>query len=194
MIAAERETVQVEVLNKMNEMKMLHSAHGTETSKATSFLTKFLGQFDVLKKSETKTKVLICEDCRIIVRLMKKHLEMEGFEVTTTETPVHYLNKKSLEAFDLIITDNQMPYMMGTQFIEFVERELKLDIPIYIHSGDPDLKNRLHLSNVLRGVFKKGDGFESTLQTIISDFKKYQEEFRTKIETKYAMTINTLMA
>lgn len=193
MIEVEKNRVQAEVMEKMNEMKALHSSPIPEKNKI-SFLSKFLGPFDLSKKGECKTKVLICEDCRLMSRLMKKILEMRGLDVTITETPAHFLTKKSLETFDFIITDNHMPYMMGTQFIEYVEKELKLGIPIYIYSGDPDLKGSLQLSNVLRGVFEKGGGFESTLQTILTDFKKYQDELKAKIEMKFVMTANTLMA
>jgi CheY-like chemotaxis protein len=192
MIEVEKNRIQVEVMEKMNELKAHH--HQASVKSKTTFLSRFLSPFELLKKEETKTRVLLCEDCRILVRLMKKLLEQKGFDVTVTESPAHFLNKKSLEAFDLIITDNHMPYMMGTQFIEFVENELKLNIPMYVYSGDPDLKDRLPLSKVLRGVFEKGYGFESTLQTILFDFNKFQEELKNNIEMKFAMTANTLMA
>lgn len=193
MIASEKERIQTEVMCRMNEMKELHQDHTTPKNRQ-SIISKFLNPFEMVRKENVKTKILLCEDNTPLAIVIRKLLEKKGFDVTVTETPAHFLSKERLSTFDFIITDNQMPYMMGTQFIEFVEKELQLAIPMYIYSGDSDLKGRIPLGKVLRGIFEKGAGFENVFQTILSDFTSYKDDLNAKHEVKLAITANTLMA
>lgn len=195
MISVEKDRIQTEVMEKMNDMKASHSSKPSDVPAKSSFLEKFLAPFDLRKKSNNNIRVLICEDCSLWTKLLKRSLEKQEIEVTTSISPVYFLNKKLLESFDLIITDNQMPYMYGTQFIEFIEKELQLAIPIYLHSADPSLKNEVPLSKVLRGIFEKGKSLDATLNTILNDFKSLQNaNLKTELELKYAVAANTLIA
>jgi len=192
MISVEKNRIQIEVMEKMNDMKATRSPETSENK--TNFLTKLLAPFDLRKKENEKLKVLLCEDDKLWTMIIKKYLENEGVEVTTSISPVHYLSRKALASFDLIITDNQMPYMYGTQFVDYVEKELALDIPMYICSADSSLKEDVSLTKVLKGIFYKGCGLELTVKTILDDFKKYQDNLQEKAELKFAMTANTLIA
>lgn len=193
MIEIEKNKTRVEVMSKINEIQGIHHRKEGQEEKE-SFLGRFLKPFESRETNAQRMKVLVCEDCKILSKLLCKIMEKKGIEVTLTESPVHFLNKDRLEKFDFVITDNNMPYMKGTQFIEFVEKELKLHIPIYIHSGDSYLKNELPLTKVLRGIFVKGSSFDDVLRNILTDFKSYRDELNSKIEMKLAMTANALMA
>ena len=195
MISVEKDRIQTEVMEKMNDMKAGHPSQPSDVPTKSSFLEKFLAPFDLRKKSNDNIRVLVCEDCSLWTKLLKRALEKQGIEVITSISPVYFLNKKNLESFDLIITDNQMPYMFGTQFIEFVEKELQLKTPIYLHSADSSLKNEIPLTKVLRGIFEKGKSLDATLSTILNDFKILQNEnMKSELELKYAMAANTLIA
>ncbi len=187
MIEVEKNRIQVEVMTKMDEIKSGYQ-------QKESFLSRFLRPFESTKPQKNKLKVLICEDSEILCKIISKIMEKKGFDVTATETPTHFLTKERLADFDFIITDNNMPYMMGTQFTEYVEKELKLELPMYLYSGDPDLKNEWPLTKVRRGIFEKGSGFEAVLQKILTDFNSYKDEMNAKLEMKLAITANTLMA
>lgn len=193
MMTVEKDRIQTEVKEKMSDMKAYHASETSVVEAKTSFLSKFLAPFDLRQKTG-KIKVLVCEDCSLWTKLLKNYLERAEAEVTTSLSPVYFLNKKSLESFDLIITDNQMPYMYGTQFVEYIEKELQLDIPIYIHSADSSLKENLPLSKVLRGIHEKGASLAPTIKAILDDFRVFQENQRSKMELKYAITANTLIA
>lgn len=190
MFELEKNRIQVEVMSKVSEFNDQHSSCVVNKVKP-HFLEKFLRPFEKNKEASEKIKILLCEDCPVLSKITRKLLEKKGYEVTTTETPIHFLSKASLQNFDFVITDNRMPYMFGTQFVEYVENELRLDLPMYIYSGDTDLKHRYPLTNVLRGVFEKGSGVEEILQTIISDFKDYKERLNAAGLSQYYSAVAT---
>jgi len=175
MIELENNRIQIEVMSKIEDVKQTHKA-SQDLQEKTSFLAKFFKPDESVNK---KLKILFCEDSKLLSLIVRKMLELKGFEVTVSETPVHFLSKESLKSFDLVITDNNMPYMTGTQFTEYVEKELRIDLPMYIYSGDPYLKEELDTTKVRRGIFEKGIGFEKVLQSILDDFKIYKKELNT---------------
>lgn len=172
----DKDRLQTEVLTKIREVKM-HAFHVTPETGKINFLSKFLN-FNEKNKTESKKRVLLCEDDKLISKLLTRHLENNGFEVVSTVSPIFYTSKESLESFDFIITDNRMPYMFGTQFVEFVEQELKLNVPMYLHSGDCDLKEQYSLSNVLKGIFVKGGGFDLLVSQIKKDLELSSNQFK----------------
>lgn len=191
MFEIDKDRIQTEVITKMEEIKAMSEK---QISNKESFLSRFIKPFADSKVSNQNLKVLICEDCALLSKIIRRVMEKEGFNVTVTATPAPFLTRERLAEFDFIITDNNMPYMLGTQFIEYVEKELKMDIPMYLYSGDPFLKDIWPLTKVRRGIFEKGSGFESVLQRIMSDFKNYKDEMNAILEMKLSMTANTLMA
>lgn len=194
MIEVEKNRIQTEVIAKMEDFKKLHNQTSHENERG-GFLSKFLKPFDLLnpKESDRKTKILYCEDCKTLSKLIQRLLESKGFDVTVSETPIHFLSKERLKQFDFVITDNNMPYMTGTQFTEYVEKELHLDIPMYLFTGDSHLRQELPITKVRRGIFDKGYGFASALQSILSDFQIYNQELKEKFEMKLAITANTMI-
>lgn len=192
MVDVEKGRIRVEVTAKMDEVRSIqHTNEGQ--SGGSGFLAKFFKPFEPTKPQAQRLKVLVCEDERIIRLVLKKTLEENDLDVTLTDNPVSYLSRERLHNFDFIITDNRMPYMWGTQFIEYVENHLRLDIPMYIYSGDPYLKKELSLTKVLRGIFEKGSGIEGVLQTILADYQKYRAETDVKMEMNMAMASARLM-
>lgn len=169
MIELEKTRLQTEVKCKLSEMSQKNAEINPDSDKI-NFIKKFFN----FKKDEVESeiiprKVLVCEDDILMTKLLRRFLEAKGLNVTTTVSPIFFADKKLLLGFDFIITDNQMPYMHGTQFVDYVEKELQMNVPMYIHSGDCDLKNKHPITKVLREVFVKGAGFDSIFKKISED-------------------------
>lgn len=62
-------------------------------------------------------KALIVDDSPTIRNLVAYCIEREGFEVTPAVDGLHALDEVKLQAFDVIITDINMPNMDGIAFI-----------------------------------------------------------------------------
>lgn len=84
-----------------------------------------------------KPRVLVAEDSPMLRALMKKALEAAGVSMTLAENGRQALELAQAEAFDLVVLDNRMPELDGTE----VCTELKADarwsaIPVIIITGD----------------------------------------------------------
>jgi CheY-like chemotaxis protein len=60
-------------------------------------------------------RILIAEDNRILSDVMRFNLQKAGFEVTVAENGTIAVEHLQLQAFDLLITDYQMPGLDGEQ-------------------------------------------------------------------------------
>ena len=81
-------------------------------------------------------KILIIDDERDLVELMKEHLLNFGFQVMIASDGVVGLTKAKTELPDLIILDLSMPHMDGIKFIQLIkEIDPAKEIPVLISSG-----------------------------------------------------------
>ncbi len=63
-------------------------------------------------------RILLVEDSPFFRQLAKKHLESEGYRVTTAENGQEGLTKINEHEFDLVVSDIQMPIMDGLAFLK----------------------------------------------------------------------------
>lgn len=78
-------------------------------------------------------KILIVDDERDFVELMKMRLESAGFTVVCAHNGAEALNKTLKEKPDLIVLDIAMPEVDGYTFVKRLrERENLRDIPVII--------------------------------------------------------------
>lgn len=81
------------------------------------------------------TKILVVDDERNIVNLIKIHLVMRGYEVITAFNGLEAVEKAKAEKPDLVTLDIKMPIMDGYQVIEALKRDPETaTIPIIILS------------------------------------------------------------
>ena len=81
-------------------------------------------------------KILIIDDERDLVELMKEHLLNLGFQVMIASDGVVGLTKAKTELPDLIILDLSMPHMDGIKFIQYIkEIDPAKEIPVLVSSG-----------------------------------------------------------
>jgi len=62
---------------------------------------------------ESKVKILVAEDNRLILAVVCRMLDALGCEATGTSDGLEALSRFEREDFDLVLTDLQMPYLDG---------------------------------------------------------------------------------
>lgn len=79
-------------------------------------------------------QILVAEDEDIIKILYQRALTMFGYEPHIESDGVSAFEYFTQNQVDLVITDNEMPRMKGTDLIKKI-RELDLQIPVILVSG-----------------------------------------------------------
>src|SRR5687767_6932866 len=88
-----------------------------------------------MNELETKpTRILLVDDDQGLVRILRLLLVSQGFEVTTAQDGVTALEKLTVQPFDLIILDLQMPRMDGRAFHQEL-RNRNIFTPVLIVSA-----------------------------------------------------------
>jgi DNA-binding response OmpR family regulator len=84
--------------------------------------------------SENRNKILIAEDDRDIIDLLRLYLEKDGYEVIAAEDGLVAMDLLQDEQPDLVICDIMMPGMNGYELIKKA-RELEHNLPIIVLSA-----------------------------------------------------------
>lgn len=96
-------------------------------------------------------KILVVDDDKTTRKMISLILKSKGYEVVTAENGIEALQKLGLERINLILTDMNMPYMDGIEFIKQVRATSDIsDIPIVMITteADEDEKRRAFESGV----------------------------------------------
>ncbi|KXA97080.1 hypothetical protein AKJ39_03750 [candidate division MSBL1 archaeon SCGC-AAA259J03] len=82
-------------------------------------------------------KVLLVDDEADILEQAKVFLQRENdrLEVETAASAEEGLQKFSVEDYDAIVSDYQMPEVNGLDFLEIVRKEKESDVPFIIFTG-----------------------------------------------------------
>lgn len=84
-------------------------------------------------------KVLIVDDDKTTRKMISLILKSKGYEVVTAENGIEALQKLGLERINLILTDMNMPYMDGIEFIKQVRANPDMsNIPIVMITTEAD--------------------------------------------------------
>ena len=116
------------------------------------------------------TKILIIDDNMNFLNSFHRIFSRQGFEISLCENPVEALDLIKLTSFDFIVSDEQMPYMVGTQFLEKVKM-LQPDAKRILITGHPTLEtsvNAINLGEVCGMLVKPFNA--SKLLAIINNF------------------------
>ena len=82
-------------------------------------------------------KVLLIDDNHDITMLVSEFLREKGIDIVATNDPKKGLDHIKEEKYDIVLLDNHMPGLYGTDIIQTLEREKILkDQNIIILSGD----------------------------------------------------------
>ena len=123
---------------------------------------------------DTAKHILIVEDDRDILDVLKDLLESEGYRVSTSENgkeAISFLNSAT-PLPDLILVDLMMPIMNGFQFREAQQNDERLkSIPVILMSADGHVESKKEKIG-MQLFMKKPLDLEQVLSTIATQSKR----------------------
>ena len=107
-----------------------------------------------------RINILLVDDEETLLSLMQEVLENRGYKVLASTSSVAALNIFSVtpSRFDLVISDEKMPEMSGTDLAEEILR-IRPDIPFILHTdypGDVALEGKASTCGIRAIVRKSG--------------------------------------
>lgn len=90
-------------------------------------------------------KVMIVDDCQTTRKILEFLLRSKGFDVVTAENGLDAIEKLATNKVNIILSDLNMPYMDGIEFVKTVKSDVNLShIPILMVTteADPEEKER----------------------------------------------------
>jgi len=93
-------------------------------------------------------KVLIVEDEKVLLNVLKDKLTDDGWDVDTAMDGVKAISRIKKDTYDLILLDIMLPKKNGFEVLTFIKKELALDIPVIVLSNlgsDEDIKKAIGL-------------------------------------------------
>ncbi len=119
----------------------------SEVGKGTTFniyFPKFEGEVTVdpvveIQSLSGQGTILLVDDEEILLEVEQQLLQSLGYIVKTTTNGEDALNlfKSNINMFDLVLTDQTMPGMTGTELVKHI-LEIRSDIPVILASGFSD--------------------------------------------------------
>lgn len=134
------------------------------------------------------TKVLVVDDETGVLNAMRRLCRRETFQVVTTACPKTGLEYMAKESFGVVVSDQRMPAMDGTRFLEKV-RAISPDTIRIILTGYVDIQSAIEAINrgqVHRFITKpwKDDDLRSVLRESVSRFEMLKENERLQMLTE----------
>lgn len=80
-----------------------------------------------------KKRILIIEDNPMVVKSLEFKLIKDGYTVIISEDGRDAMEKLKTENFDLILTDLMLPFISGSQIIEYIKQNIP-GLPIIVLS------------------------------------------------------------
>jgi len=117
-------------------------------------------------------KILHVDDNQNLTRLVSEFLKIKGIDSVVTNDPKKGLDRIKEEKFDVVLLDNNMPGLYGTDIIQILENEKILkDQNIIILSGDTfttrqieDLLKKDGIKNLLKKPISLNDLFSEIVR------------------------------
>lgn len=116
-------------------------------------------------KENLKKTILLVDDENYIVEMIAVTLEIKGYKVLSTDKALEALElfKNHQDEIGLIISDQKMPRMLGTELAENI-LQIRNDVPIVIYTGFADeidnnraeeLRLRIIKKPIIRNLLKE---------------------------------------
>lgn len=126
-------------------------------------------------KNNCDYKILLVDDSITTRTLEKNILTKAGYCIEIAKNPIEAFNMMKITAFDLIITDIEMPEMNGFEFVEKLKTDEKFfEIPIIMVSSlisDEDKRKAAELGvkkYIVKSEFNQ-DEFQQTVSSILQE-------------------------
>jgi two-component system chemotaxis response regulator CheY len=123
-------------------------------------------------------KILIVDDDKTTRKLLSLYLKGNGFEVVTAENGLNALEKLGSETVQLVLTDLNMPFMDGIEFLKAMKSNPGTsNIPALMITTETDEEERR------RAVAAGADGYLSkpvTAEVVATKIRQMVGEFFQK--------------
>src|SRR5262252_38176 len=114
-------------------------------------------------------KVLVVDDDKLTLEIVKDMLEEAGYAVATLSAPRLIANVLLRERPDLVLVDVRMPELSGDLLVEFMSRFKLLTVPMVLFSAEEeDTLRELTERTGARGYIKKTEDRELFLRQVAS--------------------------
>jgi len=90
-------------------------------------------------------KILVVDDCATTRKLLTLYLKSKGYEVVTAENGLDGLEKVGKENVNLVLSDLNMPYMDGLEFVKSLRANpdtAELPLVMVTTEADPEEKEK----------------------------------------------------
>ena len=90
-------------------------------------------------------KIMVVDDCQTTRKIISLYLKSKGLEVVTAENGLDALEKLGTEDINIIMSDINMPFMDGIEFLKTLRSDPKrTGIPVFMVTteADPEEKER----------------------------------------------------
>ncbi len=135
-------------------------------------------------------RILVLDDERSILDVLSQHLEAEGYDCTTTDSPRHALEILREEDFSLLITDLKMPELSGMEVVKRI-KEMGKDISIIVVTAMIEVTNAIQAMRTGADdyVLKPFNLSEISLsvahaiekRTLIIENRAYQQQLESRV-------------
>ena len=110
-----------------------------------------------MSNAPARKKILVVDDSEIVLEATQMALEIYGYEVIVSDTPIGVGALIRDEAPDLVLVDVTMPALSGDKFVELASRRRRHTCPIVLHSDRPAVElSRLAAECGANGYICKG--------------------------------------
>lgn len=129
---------------------------------------------------ENKKKILIVDDSKVILIVMKKYLEGKGYDVITTNSAIDGAMITKEQDISLVITDINMPEVSGLDFLLWIKKHSpNIRVIVMTAFGSQETKNFV-ISHGGISYFEKSNDYSSLENTIKQLFKEKNVEGNIK--------------
>ena len=102
-------------------------------------------------------KIMIVDDCNTTRKLLGHYLRSRGYSIVFAENGLDAIEKLAVQYINLIVTDLNMPYMDGIEFITTLRSDPELsEIPILmVTTENDDIERAKAISSGANGYMVK---------------------------------------
>lgn len=119
-------------------------------------------------------KIMVVDDCQTTRKLLGFYLKSKGFNVVFAENGLDALEKLAGEDINIILSDLNMPYMDGIEFLKTLRSDPNmLDMPVFMITteDDPEERERAIRSGA-NGYMVKPVAADDVLKVVRNIFKE----------------------
>jgi len=132
---------------------------------------------------DVKKSILIVDDDKGVLGVIKDILELQGYRVDTAETGQEALEKTKTRYYNLALLDIKLPDIEGTQLLTRMHRDMPKMMKIMI-TGYASLENAVESLNLGADAYLMKPIEAEKMLKVVEDKLKVQEEAESMSQEK----------